>query len=88
MVKLQSQGGPTVMHYTGQALEAGEKGILVGADALQPMPPLRTDRAGFGDDQPRSSLRPFLQKGGDPIVGRSILIGEIIIQGGHDNSVF
>jgi hypothetical protein len=52
------------------------------------MPSLGTDRAGFGDDQTRPSLRPFLQKGGNPIVGRSILIGEIIIQGGHDNSVF
>jgi hypothetical protein len=52
------------------------------------MPPLGTDRAGFGDDQTRSPLRSFLQKGGNSIIGRSILIGEIIIQGGHDNSVF
>jgi hypothetical protein len=51
------------------------------------MPPLETDRAGLGDDQPNSPLRPFLQKGGNPIVGRSVLIGEIIIQSGHDNPV-
>jgi hypothetical protein len=34
MVKLQGQGGPRVMNYTGQALQAGEESILMGADAL------------------------------------------------------
>jgi hypothetical protein len=34
MVKLQGQGGPVIMNHTGQALQAGEEGILMGADAL------------------------------------------------------
>jgi hypothetical protein len=87
MMKLKGKGRAVGMKDLGHAAEAGDERVVISTDTPDSVPSFGTRRAGFRDNQARSSLRSFLQKGDDPIVGRSFLGGKVIIQGSHDDAV-